>query len=80
MSKKPNPVPPTRLLRAPAVCERLGIAKPTLYEWMRHGQFPRPAVKTRGVVMWTADQVEEWIADRVARTAASRRKPAAARA
>ena len=50
----------TRLIRVPAVLERIGFKRAKLYTMIAHGQFPRP-IKIGGVAAWKLADVERWI-------------------
>lgn len=62
-----TPLPP-RLLRLPAVLERVGVSKSTLQRWIRAGTFPAGVAltPTRSTVAWSAAAVDSWIADKLA--------------
>lgn len=67
----PNPpatsVTPDRLLPADEICARVGgIAKSTLYAWIRAGEFPAPIPLTPGGtrVAFLESQVNAWIQQR----------------
>jgi predicted DNA-binding transcriptional regulator AlpA len=40
--------PPDTILRAPAVCSRIGLSRPTLWRLVRNHQFPKPFALTVG--------------------------------
>ncbi len=46
------------------VCAATGYKKPTIYEWMRDGKFPRP-VKIGRSVRWPSSEVDAWIKDKI---------------
>jgi predicted DNA-binding transcriptional regulator AlpA len=50
----------TRLLSKREVCERLGVTYPTLWGWMRKGEFPR-SVTFGGRTSWIESEVEAWV-------------------
>ena len=54
----------TKLLRLPAVLERVGIGKTALYGLISRGEFP-PAVKlSTRAVGWRVEDVGQWINER----------------
>lgn len=57
---------PPRLLRLPEVIAQTGMARTTLYDFIRAGTFPRPVPLTSTARAWVAAEVERWIADRIA--------------
>jgi prophage regulatory protein len=50
-----------RLLSKVEVCDRTGISFPTIWKWMRSGNFPR-ARALGGSTVWIAAEVEQWMA------------------
>lgn len=56
-----------RVLRKPAVKERIGInADSTLYDLMATGHFPRPINLGARAVGWIESEVDAWIETRMA--------------
>ncbi|WP_339326073.1 AlpA family transcriptional regulator [Cronobacter sakazakii] len=53
-----------RLMPITDVCAATGYKKPTIYEWMRDGKFPRP-VKIGRSVRWPSSEVDAWIKDKI---------------
>lgn len=52
---------PARLLRLPAVLERTGLGKSSVYAGMAAGTFPTPVrLGTRGVA-WKESEIEAWV-------------------
>src|SRR5262245_60307110 len=74
--------PSPRLIRERAVLGRTGIGSgSTLRRLIRAGEFPRPVVVSPGLVAWPEDEVDRWVAERIAernRGAVSCRRAAAA--
>ena len=68
LHRLPQPPSPSRLLRLPAVLERVGVSKSTLQRWIRAGTFPAGVAltPTRSTVAWSAAAVDGWIADKLA--------------
>jgi prophage regulatory protein len=56
----------TRLLRLPQVIDRTGIRKTKLYELQKDGLFPMRIQITTHAVGWVEDEIETWIAERIA--------------
>ncbi len=61
-----------RLLRLPEVLHRVGLAKPTLYQKIAAGEFPRPVRIGPRAVAWPASVIDRWIAEKIAASAGSR--------
>ena len=53
-----------RILRAPAVCERTGKGRVSLWRGVRAGTFPAPVKLGSNSVGWYEDEVDRWIAER----------------
>lgn len=53
-----------KVLRLPAVLSMLGVSKPTIYLWIRKGEFPAPLKIGRKASGWLLSEVESWIAER----------------
>ncbi len=62
----------TKILRLPAVIERTGLPKSTVYLRISQGTFPRPIALGFRTVGWLESEVEEWIGARVALTRSGR--------
>lgn len=55
------PARPPRLLRLPAVMERTGLGKSSVYAGMAAGTFPTPVrLGTRGVA-WRESEIDAWV-------------------
>jgi prophage regulatory protein len=54
------------LLRRNQVQTRTGLARSTLYALVARRQFPAPVTLTGKAVAWVAEDVDRWIADRIA--------------
>jgi prophage regulatory protein len=57
---------PPRLLRIKQVMERTGLRKTKLYQMQSDGSFPMRTQITSGAVGWVEEDVERWIARRIA--------------
>lgn len=53
-----------RILRRPAVEARTGLARSTIYDWMKNGAFPKPVALGARLVGWRESDIEEWLAAR----------------
>ena len=60
----------TRLLRLPQVIDRTGLGKTKLYELQKDGLFPMRIKITAHAVAWIEEEVEIWIAGKVAESRA----------
>ena len=56
---------PTRLLRFPAVRDRTGLSRSTIWRLERRGEFPRHRRISANVVVWVEEEISNWIASRV---------------
>ena len=67
----------TRILRRRQVEALTGLKRSTIYERMSAGTFPKPIHLGLRSVGWLADEVEGWIAARIAesRTTAATAQP-----
>ena len=53
-------------LRLPEVEAVTGLKKPTIYELMAAGRFPKPLKVSVKAVAWLESEIEEWQKQRVA--------------
>jgi prophage regulatory protein len=56
----------SRLIRLPEVQHRVGLGRSTIYRWMSEGKFPKPVQLGGYAVAWAEDEVDAWVADRLA--------------
>ncbi len=56
---------PTRLLRFPAVRDRTGLSRSTIWSLERRGEFPRHRRISANVVAWVEEEVADWIRGRI---------------
>jgi prophage regulatory protein len=54
-----------KLLRFPAVRERTGLSRTTIWRLERHGDFPRHRRISANTVAWVEDEVVSWIEARI---------------
>lgn len=64
-----------KLIRLPEVVSRTGLGRSAIYDAVAEGTFPKSVPLGKRAVGWLEDEVDSWIADRVA---ARDRKQAAA--
>jgi len=55
-----NPLGEARLIRLPAVQERVGMGRTAVYELIKAGKFPRP-VKVGAASAWIDVEITRWI-------------------
>jgi len=55
-----------QILRLPAVKQRTGLSRSTLYEMMKRGQFPKPIPLGARAVGFIESEVAAWIDQRIA--------------
>ena len=55
-----------RLLRRTEVERLTGLARSSVYDLIRLGRFPRPVPLTAVARAWRSDEIENWIAERIA--------------
>ena len=55
----------TTILRLPAVKNRTGLSRSTIYLRISEGQFPKPISLGARAVGWEAQKIEDWIKDRI---------------
>jgi prophage regulatory protein len=65
-STSPAPRSPRRFLRLPAVIERTGLGRDSIYRLAREDRFPRPVKLSEHASGWLEEEVEAWAAARVA--------------
>lgn len=61
-----NNATPLRLLRRHEVERQTGLARSSLYDLIRADRFPRPVALTTTARAWRSDEIEQWIAARIA--------------
>ena len=55
-----------RFLRMPEVLDKIGFGESMLNEMINEGSFPKPARIGSRAVRWSENEVDEWIAARLA--------------
>jgi prophage regulatory protein len=58
--------PPIRFVFKPEVLDRTGMTYPTLWAWMRKGEFPQ-SYDVGGKVAWRENEIDAWCASRPVR-------------
>ena len=61
--------PSPKLLRFPAVRERTGLSRSTIWRLERQGQFPQHHRISANAVAWVEEEVTSWIQARIGRIA-----------
>jgi prophage regulatory protein len=59
---------PARIIRKPAVLERIGVSGSTLGRLIHAGRFPAPVAISTRAVGWDERDVEAWICSHFERT------------
>jgi len=54
------------ILRLPAVKTRTGLSRSTIYLRVSQGTFPRPVGLGGRAVGWVVDEIQSWLAERIA--------------
>jgi prophage regulatory protein len=62
-----GPDAPARLLRFPAVRERIGLSRSTIWRLERSGLFPRHRRISLNAVAWSEKEIVDWIQAKVGR-------------
>jgi prophage regulatory protein len=57
---------PRILIRLPLVLTRTGLSRSLIYQLIARGEFPRPVRVGARLSTWIADEVDEWVAGRIA--------------
>ena len=58
-------MPSLKLLRFPAVRERTGLSRSTIWRLERHGDFPKHRRISANAVAWVEEEVTSWIHSKV---------------
>lgn len=53
------------VLRLPAVLQRVGVSRSTLYHFIQHGMFPPPLKLGKRASGWLDSDVEKFLRDRM---------------
>ena len=53
------------LLRLPAVIQRTGYSRSSLYALISKGEFPASVALGARAVAWPSDEIDKWIAERI---------------
>lgn len=60
-----GPAAPLRLLRFPAVRERTGLSRSTIWRLERRGQFPQHRQISPNAVAWVEEEIARWIEEKM---------------
>jgi prophage regulatory protein len=60
MKSETKPAAPTKIIRLPAVLERVGLKRTAVYDRIKGGEFPKP-IKLGRVSGWVEADIQEWI-------------------
>lgn len=55
-----------QLLRLPQTLAKTGLTRTALYAAVNAGRFPKPVKIGAKAVAWSAEELDSWIADRIA--------------
>ena len=58
-----------KLIRRRDVEARTGLARSTIYDWMKRGDFPQPVKLGASLVAWREADVNAWLESRKTRAA-----------
>ena len=53
------------ILRLPAVMQKVGLSRSSVYLQVSQGNFPRPLRITKGSVGWSSNEIDAWIQDKL---------------
>lgn len=51
----------SNLLRIQDVMKKTGIAKSTIWLWVKEGKFPKPIKLSERITVWDENKIDEWI-------------------
>jgi len=51
----------SKVIRLPQVADRVGIAKSTVWKWIKTKGFPRPTRLSPRVSVWKMSEVDAWL-------------------
>jgi predicted DNA-binding transcriptional regulator AlpA len=60
-----TPSRPAKLIRLPAVEDRTGLGKSSIYAAVRAGTMPAPVRLSARAVAWREEEIDQWIAARL---------------
>jgi prophage regulatory protein len=55
----------TSILRLPAVKQRTGLSRSTIYLRMNDGTFPQPISLGARAIGWVEDDIQQWLEERI---------------
>jgi len=51
----------TRFIRIPDVIKKTGLAKSTIWLWVKEGRFPKPIKLSPRVTVWEEADINKWM-------------------
>jgi prophage regulatory protein len=57
----------TKLIRIKDVMDLTGLARSTIYKYMKQGEFPQSVKLGSRAVAWVESEIEDWNKDRITR-------------
>lgn len=61
----------SQIIRLPAVLDMLSVSKPTIYNWIKQGNFPAPLKIGPKASGWLLAEIEAWIAEHATKRVAT---------
>jgi prophage regulatory protein len=61
------------VIRRRKLCQRIGVASTTIYDWLNESSprydatFPRPVPLGQHAIGWLEDEVDQWLAQQIAK-------------
>lgn len=55
----------TKILKLPAIIERTGLSRSSIYSYISNNRFPAPIKLGERSVGWIESSVDQWITDRI---------------
>ena len=59
-----------QLIRLPAVIAKVRFQKTKIWNMMKEGTFPKGFNITKGIRVWEASEIDDWITEQIARAKA----------
>jgi len=51
----------SNLLRIKDVMKKTGVAKSTIWLWVKEGKLPKPIKLSERITVWNENEIDEWI-------------------
>lgn len=74
IEKQASNATPTRILRLPAVLNRIGISRSSFYVLIENGEFPKPINLGARSVGWLESDAEDWLSAKIQRSRSTSNK------